>query len=138
MLPTKFGVNWPFGSGDKRKIDFQDGGHLGFPIVTILAIFDLEVTTMLPTKFRVNWPFRSGEEAKNRFFKMATMAAILDLRSAGFVATFDLQVTPMLPTNFRVNWPFSSGEEAKNRYQDGGHGGHLGFPIGMILAIFDL
>ena len=25
----------------KRKIDFQDGGHLGFPIGTILAIFDL-------------------------------------------------------------------------------------------------
>ena len=23
----------------KRKIDFQDGGHLGFPIGTILAIF---------------------------------------------------------------------------------------------------
>ena len=33
----------------KRKIDFQDGGH-GFPIGTILAIFDLQVTPMLPTK----------------------------------------------------------------------------------------
>ena len=54
----------------KRKIDFQDGrdcGHLGFPIGTILAIFDLQVIPMLPTKFRVNWPFGSGEEAKNRF-----------------------------------------------------------------------
>ena len=43
----------------KRKIDFQDGhhgGHLGFPIGTILAIFDLQVTLMLPTKYRVNWP----------------------------------------------------------------------------------
>ena len=45
MLPTKFQVNWPFDSGDsekKRKLDFQDGrhgGHLGFPIGTILAIF---------------------------------------------------------------------------------------------------
>ena len=31
----------------KRKIDFQDGcqgGHLGFPIGTILAIFHLPVT----------------------------------------------------------------------------------------------
>ena len=35
----------------KRKIDFQDGGHLGFPIGTILAIFDLQVTLMLPSKF---------------------------------------------------------------------------------------
>ena len=54
----------------KQKIDFQDGGHgghLGFPIGTILAIFDLQVTPMLPSKFGVNWPFSSGEEAKNRF-----------------------------------------------------------------------
>ena len=38
----------------KGKIDFQDGdhgGHLGFPIGTILAIFDLQVTPMLPTKY---------------------------------------------------------------------------------------
>ena len=43
----------------KRKIDCQDGGHgghLGFPISTILAIFDLQVTLMLPTKYPVNWP----------------------------------------------------------------------------------
>ena len=53
-----------------RKIDFQDGchsGHLGFPISTILAISDLQVTPMLPSKFGVNWPFGSGEEAINRF-----------------------------------------------------------------------
>ena len=67
MLPSKFGVNWPFSSGEERKIDFQDGGHLGFPIGTILAIFDLQVTPMLLSKFGVNWPFSSGEEAKNRF-----------------------------------------------------------------------
>ena len=54
----------------KRKIDFQDGdhgGHLGFPIGTILATFDLQVTPMLPTKFRVNWHLGLGEEVKNRF-----------------------------------------------------------------------
>ena len=51
----------------KRKIDFQDGGHLGFPIGMILAIFDLQVTPMLPTKFPVKWHFGSGEKAKNRF-----------------------------------------------------------------------
>ena len=113
MLPSKFGVNWPFGSDEeeknrfsrwrpswisdrhdfsyffihktprcflaslesiglsvqekKRKIDFQDGGHAGFPIGMILAIFDLQVTLMLPSKFRFKWPFSSGEEAKNRF-----------------------------------------------------------------------
>ena len=54
----------------KRKIDFQDGGHgghLGFPIFTILAIFDQQDTLMLPSKFGVNWRFGSGEEEKNRF-----------------------------------------------------------------------
>ena len=38
---------------EKRKIDFHIssiGGHLGFPIGTILAIFDLLVILMLPTK----------------------------------------------------------------------------------------
>ena len=45
----------------KRKIDFQDGGHFGFPIRTILAIFDLQVTPMLPTKVRVHWPRGVGE-----------------------------------------------------------------------------
>ena len=50
-----------------RKIDVQDGGHLGYPIGTILAIFDLQVTPMSPTKFGVNWPFGAGEEAKYRF-----------------------------------------------------------------------
>ena len=63
MVPSKFGVNWPFGSGEEAKIDFQDGGHgghLGFPNGTILAIFDLQVTLMLPTKYQVNWPRSVG------------------------------------------------------------------------------
>ena len=116
MFPSKFGINWPFGSGEeaknrfsrwwlswifdqtdfsyffiyksprcflpsiesvrllvqekKRKIDFLDGshgGHLGFPIGTILAIFDLQVIPKLPTKFRVNWLLGLGEEVKNRW-----------------------------------------------------------------------
>ena len=97
MLPSKFGVNWPFGSREEAKNRFsrwlpwwpfwifdqhdfsyfvsashpnafqQDGGHLGFLIGTILAIFDLQVTPMLLSKFGVNWPFGSGEEGKNRF-----------------------------------------------------------------------
>ena len=64
----------------KRKIDFQDGGHLGFPISTMLANFDLQVTLMLPSKFGVDWPLGSGE-AKN---KMAAMADILDFLLARF------------------------------------------------------
>ena len=136
MLPTKFQVNWPFGS-EEAKIDFQDGchgGQRGFRIGTILAIFDLQVIPMFPTKFQVDWPFGSGEEAKNRFSRWPP-SWISDQND---FSCFDLQVTPMLPTKFQVNWPFGSGEEAKIDLQDGRHGCHLGFPIGTILAIFDL
>ena len=87
MLPTRFGVIGFWVQEKKRKTDFQDGchgGHLGFPIGMILAIFDLQVTPMLPSKFGVNWPFGSGKEAKNKIFKMAAMAAILDFQSARF------------------------------------------------------
>ena len=66
MLPSKFRVNWPFVQEKKRKIDFQDGGHLGFPIGTILAAFDLRHPDA-SLKFGVNWPFGLGEEVKNRF-----------------------------------------------------------------------
>ena len=55
MLPSKF-VQLAFSVQEKkRKIDFQDGGHLGVLIGTILAIFDLQVTPMIPTKYQVNW-----------------------------------------------------------------------------------
>ena len=65
MLPTKFRVNWPFGSGEEAKNRFSrccHGAHPGFTIGMILAIFDLQVTPMLPTKFGVNWPFGFGED----------------------------------------------------------------------------
>ena len=38
MLPTMFGL---LAQEEKQKIEIQDGSHLGFPIGTILAIFDL-------------------------------------------------------------------------------------------------
>ena len=53
IFPIKFRVNWPFRLRRKKiEIDFQDGRrviHLGFPVVIILSIFDVQVTLMLPT-----------------------------------------------------------------------------------------
>ena len=52
----------------------------------------------------------------------------------------------MLPTKFQANWPVDS-EEAIGRsfggdvfkeFQDGPHGGHLGYQKGTILAILNL
>ena len=37
----------------KPKIDFLNGGHLGFTIGTILAVFDLQVTQMLLPSFKI-------------------------------------------------------------------------------------
>ena len=59
MLPTKFRVNWIFGLGEEAKNKFSrwpHGGHLGYPIETILTIFYLQVTPMLPIKYQVSWP----------------------------------------------------------------------------------
>ena len=50
MLPSKFGVNWPFGSGEEAKNRFSRWRH-GFSY-----FFYLQVTPMLSTKFQINWP----------------------------------------------------------------------------------
>ena len=71
MLPVTFQVDWPFSSGEETKNIVSS--HFGFPIRTILAIFDLPVTPMLPIKFRVNWPFGSGEKAKKNIFKRSSL-----------------------------------------------------------------
>ena len=59
MLPSKFKVNWPFGSGDEAKNRFSNWRPWLPSWISDrngLVIFDLQVTPMLPTKFRVNWP----------------------------------------------------------------------------------
>ena len=87
----------------KRKIDFQDGGHgrhLGFPIGTILAIFDLQVTPMLPSKFGL-----SVQEKKRKIDFQDGRHGHLGFATSTILAIFNLQVTLMLPTKYRVNWP---------------------------------
>ena len=66
MLPSKFGVNWPFRLGEAKN-RFSRWWPSWISDWHDLATFDLQVTLMLPSKFGVNWPFGSGEEAKNRF-----------------------------------------------------------------------
>ena len=64
----------------------QDGGHLGFPIGTILAIFDLQITPMLPTKFKstsllIQEKKRTidGHHGRHLGFPIGKILAILDL-----------------------------------------------------------
>ena len=81
MLPSKFGLSV---QEKKRKIDFQDGchgGHLGFPIGMILAIFDLQVTPMLASLESIGL---SVQEKQKIDFHHGGHGAILDFRSKRF------------------------------------------------------
>ena len=133
MLPS----NWPFGSGEEAKIDFQDGGHgghLGFPIGSILAIFDLQC--FLASLVSIGL---SVQEKKRKIdFQDGGPGGHLGFPIGKILAIFDLQVTPMLPSKFGVNWPIVQEKKRKIDVQDDDHGGHLGFSIGTILAFFDL
>ena len=66
------------------------------------------------------------------------LTVILKHQMAKFKSLFDLQVTPMIPTMFQIKWPFVQEKKQKLDFQDGHHGSHLGFLIGMILAVFYL
>ena len=118
MLPTKFQINWPFGSGEEVKNRFSRWLQSWISNMNDFNYFDLLVTPMLPTQFQVNWPFGSGEEVKNRFsrrrpsgeeaknrFSRWQPSQISDWKdfSCFFFVFFLLQVTPMLPTKFQVN-----------------------------------
>ena len=118
---------------EKWKTDFQDsghGGHLGFPIGTTLAIFDLQITPMRPTMFKFNRPFASGEESKNRFSRW---------RPRKDFSYFWSKKSPrcFLP-GFESNGFSVQKKKRKIYFQDGGHGGHLRFPVERILATFNL
>ena len=123
----------------KLKIDFKDGrhgGHLGFPIRTIIAIFYPQVTLMLPIKFQVNWSFGSWLEAKDRFARWLSwqLSRISDRYNFSYFLSTShpdafYQVSSQLA--FLV-------QERKRKidFQDGGHGGFLGFLIGINFSYF--
>ena len=67
MLPTKFGVSWPFGSVEEAKNRFLRWQQSWISDQNDFCHFDLLVNPMFPIKFQNNRPFVSGEEAKNRF-----------------------------------------------------------------------
>ena len=111
MLPSKFGVNWSFGSGVEAIIDFQDGchgSHLGFPIGKILAIFIYKSPQCFLASLESNG--LSVQEKKRKIdFQDGHHGGQLEFLIGMILAIFDLQVTPMLPSKFGF--------------------GHLGFPI---------
>ena len=141
MLPTKFRVNWHLGLGEEAKNRFsrwgRHGGHLGFTIGTILAIFDLHVTPMFPSKFGVNWSFGSGEEAKNRFSRwLPWQPSWISDRN-----DFSYFLSISHPNDSYHVWSIGFWVQQKKRkidFQDSWISDRHDFPIGMILTVFDL
>ena len=90
---------------------------------------------MLPTKFQINWPFLSGEEGQNRF-------SIWPPWWPSWISYWnDFSYFCKSPRCFLPSLESIGLSVQKKRFKDfqnGHHGSHLGFPIGTILAIFDL
>ena len=146
MLPTKFVVNWPLGSGEAkhRFSRWQPWQPSWISDQNDFSYFDLLVIPMLPIKFQDNWPFISGGETKYRFSRWRPSWISHQNYFGYFLSSShpdaSYQVSSQLAFRFR-------GRSKKIDFQDGGHGGnfqdglhdgHLGFPIRMILATFDL
>ena len=89
---------------------------------------------MTLTKFGVNWLWALGEEAKNRFSRWPPWRPswIFDRHYFFIYKSPRCFLASLESTGLAV-------QEKKRKidFQDGCHGGHLGFPIGMILPIFD-
>ena len=65
----KFRVNWPFSSGKgQNRIDFQADGYLGLQIRINLAIFDLQVALYPPSFKSTGFWFR--RRSSKLIFKM--------------------------------------------------------------------
>ena len=118
------------GKYNKHK---QDGSHLGFPIRMILATVVLQVTSILPMNFESIALSVQEKKRSKQIFKMASIAAIWDFLSQ----RFELFLIYKSPRCFLPSLE-STGLSVQKRKEkiDFQNGCRLGFPIGMILAIF--
>ena len=108
---------------EMSKIDFQDGrcgGHLGFPIGTILVIFDQEVILLLQCKFQLKSPKGLGGEVKK-----GSYCGHFGFPISIILANFYLYVSLLLYRKFQLNLLKMS----KTDFHDGGRDGYLRFPI---------
>ena len=108
---------------------------LDFQSEQFFTFSDLQITPKLPTQVRTTWPFDSGEEVKNRFFPW--LSWISDRNN--FTFFFFINKSPQcFQPSFQSIGLLVQEKKRKIDFQDGHHGGNLGFPIGNILAISDL
>ena len=90
---------------------------------------------MLPTKFRVNLSLE--EDAKNRFLRWPPCGH-LGFTICAILAILIYKSPQCVLPSFELTGLSVQEKKRKIAFQDGGHGGLLGFQIGTILTIFDL
>ena len=91
----------------KRKIDFQDGhhgGHVGFLIRMILAIFYSTSHPDASNQVSDQLAFLVQEKKGKIDFQDGCHGGQLRFPIGMILAIFDLQVTPLLPSKFLINW----------------------------------
>ena len=149
------------------KIDFQDGhhgGHLGFPIRTILLFFFyLQVTLILPTKFPAIGPlvqekrkidFQDGHHGDHLGFWIRTILALSDLQKMQkmhfqdghhlrflirmILAIFVVQSPQCFLPSLESICLLVQEKKRKIDFEDASNGSGLGFLIRTILTNFDL
>ena len=111
MLPTKFQVNWPFGSGGEAKNRLSRWLSRRPSWISDRNDFPYFWSTShhyASYEFLVNWLFGSWKEVKTRFSRWHH-GGHPGLPIETILAIFDLQATPMLPTKFQVNGPSGVG-----------------------------
>ena len=111
---VKSGENCPSGfrEEDIKKQDGGFGGHLGFPITTISAIFDLEVILLLQCKFQLKSPMVLEDKTKTGF-QDGSCGGHLGFLIGKILNTFDLIVILMLQCKFQLKSPNGSGADIK-------------------------
>ena len=113
----------------ERKIDFQDSDRNDFSYFLSTSHPDASY------QFRVNWSFGSGEEAKNRLSTWTPWRPswIFDWNDFTFLLIYK-SPRCFLPSFMSTGLSVQE-KKRKIDFQDGHHGGHLGYPIGTIFAI---
>ena len=135
MLLTKFRVNWPLGSGVEANnrfsrwqqswISYRNNCYF---LPTSHPDASYKVSSQLAFWFR--------RRSEKYIFKMAAVMAILHFQTERFKLSFIYKSSRcFLPSFKSIGLSFQE-KKRKIDFQYGRHGGHLGYPIGMILAIF--
>ena len=143
-LEPRYGVSFNSNClmfGWMSEIDFQDGscgGHLGFLIGKLLFTIDKQVILQLQciqvSTQTAKWLWSRRQKS---IFKMESVVAILDFQSndSNHFYIYWSECCSIISSNLICGVVC---EISKIYFQDGHYGGHLGFLIVTILAIFDL